>query len=430
MKKKLLLLSCILAFTAGTAFADAPIAPFTLSHLAANPPLVFGAADDAPLPSSFDLRKLGVVPPVKNQGDWGTCWSFPAIGAMETNYLMQLSNDKIQRDSAVGSTSLDVDLSELYVAWFVRSGDVRKKLFSTVENDKLVKHPKPSQVLKGGYSTMSTALMTRGENWGPVTSKALSYVGSKASADKLAEIGKHDAYPTVLRLVDVSYLGFKSNIEDYMYRGGEASRNQLKRLIMEKGGAAVSYNDVYDTRFYSEDTGAYLYSGKVQSTHQGDADNLLPQNTNHLVLIVGWDDNFSADKFSSADRPSINGAWLARNSWGDDSRKEGYFWMSYEQFFSDGTAFTVANTKDNLKTYGYDDLGWCGTYGYGLTASAANVFQATSTTEKPVEVGFYTTDNNASVDIRIYRYELHPAWGDNEYADGRLSADIEGGTLI
>lgn len=26
------------------------------------------------LPSSFDLRNNGVVPEIRNQGNWGTCW--------------------------------------------------------------------------------------------------------------------------------------------------------------------------------------------------------------------------------------------------------------------------------------------------------------------------------------------------------------------
>ena len=26
------------------------------------------------LPSSFDLRNTGVVPEIRNQGNWGTCW--------------------------------------------------------------------------------------------------------------------------------------------------------------------------------------------------------------------------------------------------------------------------------------------------------------------------------------------------------------------
>lgn len=33
------------------------------------------------MPDSFDLRDLGVVPEIRNQGNWGTCWGFAAIAA-------------------------------------------------------------------------------------------------------------------------------------------------------------------------------------------------------------------------------------------------------------------------------------------------------------------------------------------------------------
>lgn len=52
--------------------------------------------------------------------------------------------------------------------------------------------------------------------------------------------------------------------------------------------------------------------------------------TNHSVLIVGWDDNYSASNFNSKCRPSSDGAWLIRNSWGDCNSMGGYFWISYE----------------------------------------------------------------------------------------------------
>lgn len=40
------------------------------------------------LPDVFDLRAQGVVPPVRNQRSCGACWSFAALGALETRAQM------------------------------------------------------------------------------------------------------------------------------------------------------------------------------------------------------------------------------------------------------------------------------------------------------------------------------------------------------
>lgn len=55
----------------------------------------------AQFPSSYDLRNLGLVTPVKNQGNCGACWTFASCAAMESQYLkaggtvVDLSEDNI-----------------------------------------------------------------------------------------------------------------------------------------------------------------------------------------------------------------------------------------------------------------------------------------------------------------------------------------------
>lgn len=62
------------------------------------------AVSTAIVPTKYDLREKGRVPEVRNQGSYGTCWSFAALGAMESALLpeervqysvdhMTLSND-------------------------------------------------------------------------------------------------------------------------------------------------------------------------------------------------------------------------------------------------------------------------------------------------------------------------------------------------
>ena len=67
------------------------------------------------LPVKFDLRDRGVVPPVRNQGDLGTCWSFASIGASEISILSSLGMTAEEFREKDGG---ELDLSERHLAWF------------------------------------------------------------------------------------------------------------------------------------------------------------------------------------------------------------------------------------------------------------------------------------------------------------------------
>ncbi len=60
----------------------------------------------------------------------------------------------------------------------------------------------------------------------------------------------------------------------------------------------------------------------------------------HSVTIVGWDDNFPKEKFSTT--PPGDGAFIIKNSWGNSSGDGGYYYISYY----DQTIGSLCNKDD------------------------------------------------------------------------------------
>jgi len=169
----------------------------------------------------------------------------------------------------------------------------------------------------------------------------------------------------------------------------------IKHTIVEFGavsGVIDWEGDQYGKTFYYDPS-----SGGYYNSNGGTA--------NHAVTIVGWDDSFPSTNFST--RPSGDGAWIVKNSWGTDWGKNGYFFVSYYDatLFKKGLSycFLAAEPVTNYAhIYQYDPFGYTGFIGYGgTTAWAANVFTATAT-ERVNAVGFYALDASTSYVVSIY----------------------------
>lgn len=382
------------------------------------------------LPVSYDLREHGVVPAVRDQDDWGTCWAFSTLAAAETNFLSRDLFNLISEDYSAWKSSGDVNFSVPHLVLSAYLAPRRASRFSVVNNEtkKLVPFPTRAQAFRSpGHIEKVTAVLSNGFGYGPVPNAELSYE-LFISPDKIesVEVKSLDLYTNVARLTDAVY--FSATSSDLLSSWIE----DAKELIMTNGAIAVVYNHASDDRFLNPSTHAYYYSSASKSSVSTDTG---PTSTNHLVAIIGWSDDVPVTAFSEIDRPSKPGAWLARNSWGKGGKmdSEGYFWISYEQKIFGGTAFIMEPADKNLYTYSYDDLGWCESWGSDdktLTAQAANVFKVVNDGEVLDSIGFYTTDNGATAEISVYSYgDTHPAFR-NESLDANLSADITGGTLL
>ena len=293
------------------------------------------------VPSTYDLRDYGRVTAVKNQGSFGTCWTFATYGSLESSLLTGETQDFSEDNLALQSG-------------FWASGASASTRYNN-----------------GGNFNMSTAYLTR---WGgPVTESDDGYGDSLTPSGLTAR--KH--------VQEVNWLPARDSATD---------NDNIKNAVMQEGG-------VYVAMYWPSSTAPYYKSTNASFYYNGTA------STNHAVVIVGWDDGYSASNFVSS--PAGNGAFLVKNSWGTSWGNAGYFWVSYYDTrfgrTNEMAVFNDAQSNTNYTgIYQYDPLGSTTSMYYGSATSGVgwfgNVFTASST-DTVTAVGFYTMYPNTSYEI-------------------------------
>lgn len=171
----------------------------------------------------------------------------------------------------------------------------------------------------------------------------------------------------------------------------ERDNQTLKSAVFKYGGIETSLYlgmDYYSnySRYFDDDNHSYYYDGE--------------EKPNHDVVIVGWDDNFSREKFSIT--PEHDGAFICKNSWGAGFGEDGYFYVSYDDvnIGNQAIVYTKLADSDNFDNiYQSDLLGWVGQLGFGKDcAYFANCYTAKKD-EELAAVSFYATGNDASFSV-------------------------------
>jgi len=309
----------------------------------------------SPIPSSYDTRKDGKgLTSVKDQNPYGTCWAHATIGCLET--------------------------------WQLVAG---KGTFDYSENNLANLHGRDIPFSKGGNGDFASAYLLR---WsGPVLEANDPYPNVGGSPSNLEP---------VLHVQNVKWIPARSSPTDNAV---------IKKAVMKYGAVYASY--------YHEPSASGGVDLGTKSAYWNPSEGAYYRSSyhtaNHAVCIVGWDDNYSAGKFST--RPPADGAFLIKNSWGTGFGKSGYkgfCWISYYDAGLAGkdgqdseTSYVFADTEavDNYDDiYQYDPLGLVTTYGYyGGSCYGAALFVAREDVS-PAAVGIYLPEPYAKYEISVY----------------------------
>lgn len=168
--------------------------------------------------------------------------------------------------------------------------------------------------------------------------------------------------------------------------------DDIKWSVYRYGGVTTSIYvnvrgaDVGKSSYYNADTNSYCYNGN--------------ESPNHDVVIIGWDDEYSADNFPIS--IGGDGAFICQNSWGDTFGEDGVFYVSYYDSNIGDQAVSyvrVDENRENEDIYQVDLCGWTGQIGYQKDdVTAANVYTARSD-EAVTAAGFYALGKNTSYEI-------------------------------
>lgn len=252
------------------------IEPIGSNDLHANTELASVKADL--LPSKYSSKDLGYTTEVRQQSA-NICWAYSSLSSLET--LLLKSGERVGH-FAPEHMNVWGSMEDSGLGW-----------------------QRTDLINDGGYSYISMGYLT---SWnGPLNDNYFP-VGTDKSE-----------FETVNSLYSPEY-----GVTGIKYITQETPRDTIKSYIMDNGAVIANYNA--DTvNYMNSSSDAFYCSDSAISTGQLNG---------HAVSIVGWDDNYAKENFStsfSGDTPAEDGAWLIKNSWGKYvNTSGGYFWISYE----------------------------------------------------------------------------------------------------
>lgn len=262
------------------------------------------------LPSTYDNRECGFVTPVRDQGSYGFCWSFGSTAAIESNMLKNKTTDKSADDLHISEVSQGV-------MFMTQSLDTE----SIFHYDYLYNEKKGSQ---GGWPEYVAKSFADGV--GVHNSEHLPYSDfSKGYSDELR-------YYSLSRFKDYEDYSLSYGVNDVV----------LKEKIINNGGAALYMT----TSGFWQDHKTYYYDNGV----------VVERGDNHVVEVIGWDDNIDKSLFNPDDKenqPKHNGAWICKNSWTALEHDNGFFYLSYDSLSLSFYTFETQNKDayDNIYQY-------------------------------------------------------------------------------
>lgn len=386
---------------------------------------------------------------IKDQKSTNFCWAFASISSLETNLALKNYNNKENKIYDYSERHMVYSMTQSF-----KDGQVNTNGWKIKAKD-------------GGTTIMSIAYLTNGS--GAINEEDMKFVDNQEEID-IKDIENKQVQTTVkdIRKFDYMYItkndgaidANKNEIEDSKV---ENLKEQIKEHISTSGSVKASiYMPNFDNNIHIN-----LKSGAIYTSIDSYED-IIKEMTkkdgvyvNHAVSIIGWDDNYSKDNFST--KPKNNGAWIIRNSYGktiempmEQLRKNnpgledeeivsafsasmncnctlsedgqilnvsvgdnGIFYVSYEDAYIYSDLLGIENAEDKKdydNLYQYDNLGG-GEVGYINENDVKDIFLANVFTRTKTDTEYLTSIGFQSFTEGTYEVYINPDGADKSLSN-------------
>lgn len=282
-------------------------------------------------PETYNISNINnesFITPIKDQGNLGLCWSFATIEQVES-YLM------VKNKTPYNSSSQTFSIRQMDYA-------TSNNGIKNYENENGYR-----ALTSGGNFYMSSMIISNGLSLVP--DEYMPYNSNESKKDLIDILNYGNSKYELNSSIMMPYISNNATEQDK-----EAFNNIVKENIINYGGAYVGTGSPEGNCGFKNIDDTYAIA---------DSDNCVGT-SGHALQIIGWDDNYNysycklGSNHSSVDSSGIcssgtlvsgKGAWILRNSWGDNNEKK-FVYLVYESYGLD-INFTTSLTSTSERNW-------------------------------------------------------------------------------